>query len=66
MRRQVFFVSDSPGMTAETPGNALPSQFDHVELETTTIPFALDASASSIEEFASRVLLRTGSRRHAY
>ena len=44
VRRQVFFVSDSTGITVETLGNALLSQFDHVEFETTTIPFVTDAS----------------------
>ena len=42
--RQVFFVSDSTGITVETLGNALLSQFDHVEFVTTTIPFVTDAS----------------------
>ena len=31
IRRQVFFVSHSTGITVETPGNALSSQFDHTE-----------------------------------
>ena len=44
VRRRVFFVSDSTGITVETLGNALLSQFDHVEFETTTIPFVTDAS----------------------
>lgn len=44
IRRQVFFVSDSTGITVETLGNALLSQFDHVEFVTTTIPFVTDAS----------------------
>ena len=43
IRRQVFFVSDSTGITVETLGNALLSQFDHVEFVTTTIPFVTDA-----------------------
>lgn len=43
-QRQVFFVSDSTGITAETLGNALLSQFDHVEFVTTTIPFVTDAA----------------------
>ncbi len=43
-RRHVFFVSDSTGITVETLGNALLSQFDHVEFETTTIPFVNDSA----------------------
>ena len=87
VRRHVFFVSDSTGITVETLGNALLSQFDHVRrpgtacaspsrcrtevreaealFERHRIP-SLDTSAASIEEIASRVLLRTGLRRHAY
>ncbi|MCY4221206.1 MAG: kinase/pyrophosphorylase [Thiotrichales bacterium] len=42
--RHVFFVSDSTGITVETLGNALLSQFDHVEFEITTIPFVNDAA----------------------
>lgn len=41
--RQVFFVSDSTGITVETLGNALLSQFDHIEFATITIPFVTDA-----------------------
>ena len=41
-RRHVFFVSDSTGITAETLGNALLSQFDHLQFITTTIPFVTD------------------------
>ena len=44
IHRQVFFVSDSTGITVETLGNALLSQFDHAEFVTTTIPFVIDAT----------------------
>ena len=40
--RHVFFVSDSTGITVETLGNALLSQFDHLHFITTTIPFVTD------------------------
>ena len=53
IRRQVFFVSDSTGITVETVGNALLSQFDHVEFVTTTIPFVTDASHAG--EVATRI-----------
>ena len=39
----MVFVSDSTGITVETLGNGLLSQFDHVEFATTTIPFVTDA-----------------------
>ena len=53
IRRQVFFVSDSTGITVETLGNALLSQFDHVEFTTTTIPFVTDASHAN--DVAARI-----------
>ncbi|WP_025770449.1 posphoenolpyruvate synthetase regulatory kinase/phosphorylase PpsR [Thioalkalivibrio sp. HK1] len=43
-RRRVFFVSDSTGITAGTLGNALLSQFEHVDFIMVTIPFITDAS----------------------
>ena len=39
MKRSVFFVSDSTGITAETLGHALLSQFDNLEYGQATIPF---------------------------
>ena len=53
VRRRVFFVSDSTGITVETLGNALLSQFDHVEFVTTTIPFVTDASHA--DEVVARI-----------
>ncbi len=38
-RRSVFFVSDRTGITAETLGNSLLTQFDGFEFRKTTIPF---------------------------
>ena len=42
MKRTVFFVSDSTGITAETLGHALLSQFDSIEYGQITIPFVDD------------------------
>jgi regulator of PEP synthase PpsR (kinase-PPPase family) len=42
MKRSVFFVSDSTGITAETLGHALLSQFETLEFHQTTIPFVGD------------------------
>ena len=38
-QRQVFFVSDRTGLTAETLGNTLLTQFDGVEFDKLTLPF---------------------------
>jgi regulator of PEP synthase PpsR (kinase-PPPase family) len=38
-QRAVFFVSDGTGITAETLGQTLLTQFDAVEFQTTTLPF---------------------------
>ena len=53
VHRHVFFVSDSTGITVETLGNALLSQFDHVEFTTATIPFVTDAAQAA--EVVTRV-----------
>jgi regulator of PEP synthase PpsR (kinase-PPPase family) len=37
--RHVFFLSDGTGITAETLGNTLLTQFDAVEFKKTTLPF---------------------------
>jgi hypothetical protein len=42
MKRSVFFVSDSTGITAETLGHALLSQFETLEFGQVTIPFVAD------------------------
>lgn len=39
--RQVFFISDSTGITAETLGNTLLTQFPDNNFERTTIPFIM-------------------------
>lgn len=38
-QRSVFFVSDHTGITAETLGRGLLSQFDHIEFSRSTLPF---------------------------
>lgn len=43
VKRSVFFVSDSTGITAETFGHALLSQFESLEYAQTTIPFIADS-----------------------
>ena len=39
MKRTAFFVSDRTGITAETLGHSLLTQFDSVEFEQVTVPF---------------------------
>jgi len=39
MKRKVFFVSDSTGITAEALGHSLITQFEEIEFTTLTIPF---------------------------
>ncbi len=39
MKRHVFFISDSTGITAETMGNSLISQFEDIRFTTHTLPY---------------------------
>lgn len=39
MKRKVFFLSDSTGMTAENLGRSLLAQFPHIQFESVTKPF---------------------------
>lgn len=47
MRRTVFFVSDSTGITAETIGHSILTQFDGVHFDTHRLPFVDDADKAS-------------------
>ncbi|MHB1816292.1 MAG: kinase/pyrophosphorylase, partial [Steroidobacteraceae bacterium] len=38
-RRTVFFVSDQTGVTAETLGHSLMTQFEGLEFRAVTLPF---------------------------
>ncbi len=42
MERTVFYVSDSTGITAETLGHTLLTQFDSIEYRQVTLPFVAD------------------------
>lgn len=58
MKRSVFFISDGTGITAETLGHTLLTQFDDFEFRRLTLPFVdsvekADAAVESIER-ASR------------
>lgn len=39
MKRSVFFISDGTGITAETLGHSLLSQFEKIRFEETTLPY---------------------------
>ena len=39
MKRTAFFISDGTGITAETLGNSLLSQFKAIEFERVTLPY---------------------------
>ena len=45
-KRQVFFISDRTGITAETLGNSLLTQFPEIKFERTFIPFVSDQSSA--------------------
>ncbi|HET7267328.1 MAG TPA: pyruvate, water dikinase regulatory protein [Oleiagrimonas sp.] len=47
MRRTVFFVSDSTGITAETIGHSILAQFDDVHFVTHRLPFVDDADKAA-------------------
>jgi len=49
--RPVFFISDGTGITAETLGHTLLTQFEAVEFKTTTLPFvnSPDKARSTVE-----------------
>jgi [pyruvate, water dikinase]-phosphate phosphotransferase / [pyruvate, water dikinase] kinase len=52
-RRTVFFVSDRTGITAETLGHSLLTQFDGIEFRPVTVPFI--ATKDKAEETACRI-----------
>jgi len=49
-RRTVFFVSDSTAITAETLGQSLLTQFEHIPFDPVTLPFidTLDKAAEAV------------------
>ena len=55
MARQIFYISDGTGITAETIGHSVLTQFESVEFETMRIPF-VDSVEKALEA-AERVRL---------
>lgn len=56
IRRTVFFVSDQTGVTAETLGHSLLTQFDGYEFDLVTLPFldTLDKIDDALEQIKMR------------
>ncbi len=52
-RRTVFFVSDQTGVTAETMGHSLLTQFDGLEFRQVTLPFI--STADKAEEAVTKI-----------
>jgi hypothetical protein len=52
-RRTVFFLSDQTGVTAETMGNSLLTQFEGLEFRTVTLPFV--SSVDKAEDAVRRI-----------
>src|SRR5262245_12689626 len=52
-RRTVFFVSDQTGVTAETLGHSLLTQFDGLEFRPVTLPFV--SSVDKAEEAVRKI-----------
>ncbi len=63
MRRPVFYVSDGTGITAETIGHSLLTQFGDVDVETQRVPFVdtYDKAQHAAERIKAAGL-RTGHR----
>lgn len=61
--RTVFFVSDGTGVTAETLGHSLLTQFDTVSFVTATVPFVDSADkAQKIVDTVNRLSAQSGLR----
>ena len=52
-RRTVFFVSDQTGVTAETMGHTLLTQFEGLQIRAETLPFV--SSPDKPEEAVARI-----------
>lgn len=62
-RRTVFFLSDRTGITAETLGHSLLTQFDGVHFEQVTVPFISNSEkAAEVRERIDRCAEEEGAR----
>lgn len=63
MNRTVFFVSESTGITAETLGNSLLSQFDTIDFEQVYMPYInTDQRAKALTQRMQEAAERDGVR----
>ncbi|MDH5601285.1 MAG: kinase/pyrophosphorylase [Gammaproteobacteria bacterium] len=63
MKRGAFFLSDRTGITAETMGHSLLSQFDNLEFEQVNIPFIDSAEkANEAVELINAASIRFGNK----
>ncbi len=63
MRRTVFYISDSTGITAETIGHSILAQFEGVDLDTHRLPFVDDAEKAAAAALRIKTLYaKTGER----
>lgn len=55
MKRTVFFISDGTGITAETLGHSLLTQFDKVQFDSTTLPYidSVKKAKAAVEQINS-------------
>lgn len=63
MKRTIFFISDGTGITAETLGHSLLTQFEQIQFEKITIPY-VDTSekAQAVIEQINQTAMRDGVR----
>lgn len=62
MGRTIFFLSDGTGITAETLGHALMSQFDNLDYRQVTIPFVRDRAQAENAVQEINAAAQTGDR----
>ena len=63
MKRTVFFVSDGTGITAETLGHTLLTQFEKFEYRQRTLPFVdSPEKAKAAVEFVNATAVEDGNR----
>ncbi len=63
MKRQAFFISDGTGITAETLGHSLLSQFESIEFEQTTLPYIdTDEKAQDVVQKLNNIVSSTGTK----
>ncbi len=58
-RRTVFFVSDQTGVTAETMGHSLLTQFDGLEFRQVTLPFISTINTTAVDDGMRPIVFST-------